>query len=525
MKNIKTHLIIFSFLLLTFTINVNASSISISGATLSAGESKTLTISVSGGLMSADGDVSSNDTSCIQITSGSYFSRTSMESTAISSAGSVTIKAMKAGCSTTLKISNASVNTLDGDEERNLSFTSGTITVKEAETIQESTPAPSNNNTQNNSNNASSNNTSNASNNNTNNQSSGTSSASNSSNTNVTNASTNASSIIKKNGSSNNSLSSLSVTNYSLDKKFNTNTTSYSISVASDVKSINVNAKASDSKAKVTIYGTNSLKAGKNTVSVVVVAENGDKKTYTITVNKEKGENDPEEVVEEPQIEEPVEEEKSDDNNLNNIKPSIGILSPVFDKNKTKYVIYLPFEVEEISFETELSDPNATVEVKSVEKLKVGDNKYTFKVTAEDGSEKKYIVVVKRGIDPEVMDNKNSFLKALNLTGGKLTKKFDKNVYEYYYKGKNIKIKALAEDENANVDVIKNGDVYYVKVTSPSGETSIYTLRPYKFYNTLGFKIGIAFLGFVIGFLTKTLIRRRILKKKDKKVSSKNKKD
>lgn len=514
MMNTKIKLFLFSLLLFAFTLKVNAAvgSINIPGATINVGDTKQLTVTVSGGLMAADGTISSNDSSCVQIVSGGgYFIKVDYEGNPISVVANVTIKGLK-GCSTTLQVSNASVSSLDGvHEDRGVSFTSGTITVKEKEPEQASSPSQSNN-TQNNSNNTSSSSSQSSS-----------SSSSNSSNTTSTNAATNASSIVKKNGSSNNSLSSLSVTNYNLDKKFNTNTTSYSISVASDVKSINVNAKASDSKAKVTIYGTNSLKAGKNTVSVVVVAENGDKKTYTITVNKEKGSNDTEEVVEEPQTEEEQQElvEKSDDNSLNNIKPSIGILSPAFDKNKTKYVIYLPFEVEEISFETELSDPNATVEVTSVEKLKVGDNKYTFKVTAQNGSEKQYFVTVKRGIDPEVMDNKNSFLKALNLTSGKLTKKFDKNIYEYYYKGKNIKIKALAEDENANVDVIKNGDVYYVKVTSPSGETSIYTLRPYKFYNTLGFKIGVGSGGFVAGFVTKTLLRRYFLKRKAKKVSSK----
>ena len=521
MKNIKIKLTLFSLLFLAFTVNVKAAigSVSISGTTLNVGETKTLNISVSGGIMSADGTITSNDSSCVQVISGDYFEETNTKGNALSSLGTVTIKGLKS-CSTTLSIKNVSLNTVDTDgtgskEENNLSFTSGTITVKEPEPA----PAPSNDtsNTQTN------NNTSTTSSNNQTSSSSqsSSSSTSNSSNTTSTDASTNAAGIVKKSGSGNNSLASLSVTNYTLDKKFNTNTTNYSINVGSDVKSINVNAKAADSKAKVTIYGTNSLKSGKNTVSVVVVAENGDKKTYTIIVNKEKGENDPEEVVEEPQIEEPVEEEKSSDNDLIGINPSIGILSPVFDKNKTKYVIYLPYEVEEISFEASLSDPNATLDVTEIEKLKVGDNKVTFKVTAQDGSEKKYVVIVKRGINPEVMDNKNSILKALKLTGGKLTKKFDKDIYEYYYKGKNIKIKAFAEDENANVDVIKNGDVYYVKVTSPSGETSIYTLRPYKFYNTLGFKIGVGSGGFVAGFVTKTLLRRYALKRKAKKVSSK----
>lgn len=522
MMNTKIKRILFTFLLLTFTVNVKAvcGSFSIPGATLTVGETKNITITNSSELGSVDGDIISNDSSCVQIVSGGgYFNKnmTGDGNPISTTLKTITIKGLKE-CSTTIKISNASINTADAMcEDNGVSFESGTITVKE----KEPDPAPAPSTPSNNDNN--SNNTSTPSNNTSNNinASSSSSSTSNSSNTTSTDVSTSASSIVKKSGSGNNSLSSLSVTNYTLDKKFNANTTNYSINVSSDVKSINVNAKASDSKAKVTIYGTNSLKAGKNTVSVVVVAENGDKKTYTIIVNKEKGENDPEEVVEESKLEEPVEEEKSSDKDLLGINPSIGILSPVFDKNKTKYVIYLPYEVEEISFEASLSDLNATLDVTEIEKLKVGDNKVTFKVTAQDGSEKKYVVIVKRGINPEIMDNKNSILKALKLTSGKLTKKFNKDIYEYYYKGKDIKIEAIAEDENADINIIKNDNIYYVEVTSPSGETSIYTLRPYKFYNTLGFKIGVGSGGFVAGFVTKTLLRRYFLKRKAKKVSSK----
>lgn len=84
--------------------------------------------------------------------------------------------------------------------------------------------------------------------------------------------------------SSDNNLSSLSVNGYSLNPSFDKNTTNYSLTVPNDVSSVTINAKASDSKARISGTGKVSLKEGNNKVNVVVTAENGNKKTYTINV-------------------------------------------------------------------------------------------------------------------------------------------------------------------------------------------------------------------------------------------------
>lgn len=84
--------------------------------------------------------------------------------------------------------------------------------------------------------------------------------------------------------SSDNNLSSLSINGYSLNPSFSKNTTSYSLTVPNDVNSITVSAKANDSKARISGTGKISLKEGNNKVNIVVTAENGNKKTYTINV-------------------------------------------------------------------------------------------------------------------------------------------------------------------------------------------------------------------------------------------------
>lgn len=86
--------------------------------------------------------------------------------------------------------------------------------------------------------------------------------------------------------SSNNNLKSLSVKGQSISPTFNKSTTSYKVKVANNVSSVTINAAAADSKSSVTGTGKISLKVGTNTAKVVVKAENGSKKTYTVVIER-----------------------------------------------------------------------------------------------------------------------------------------------------------------------------------------------------------------------------------------------
>lgn len=83
--------------------------------------------------------------------------------------------------------------------------------------------------------------------------------------------------------SADNNLKSLSVEGAELS--FNKDTTTYNLSVGNDVKKIKINAEANNSKATITGTGEKDVKEGDNKFDVVVTAENGDTKTYTINVN------------------------------------------------------------------------------------------------------------------------------------------------------------------------------------------------------------------------------------------------
>lgn len=91
-------------------------------------------------------------------------------------------------------------------------------------------------------------------------------------------------------GSPDNRLSSLNVGGYSLSPSFNNDTTNYSVVVPNSVSSVNITATTKNGKAKVSGAGNVSLKVGSNTVKITVTAENGSKRTFTLTIARQAGE-------------------------------------------------------------------------------------------------------------------------------------------------------------------------------------------------------------------------------------------
>ena len=88
---------------------------------------------------------------------------------------------------------------------------------------------------------------------------------------------------INKEYSSDNYLSSLKIEGY--DIEFDKEKQEYSLDVDEDVSSINITATASDKNANVIGTGNIKLTDGINNIKITVVAENGNERVYTITVN------------------------------------------------------------------------------------------------------------------------------------------------------------------------------------------------------------------------------------------------
>lgn len=86
--------------------------------------------------------------------------------------------------------------------------------------------------------------------------------------------------------SADNTLKSLSVSPGALTPAFASSIYDYTVSVGQNDTKITVSAAPNHSNAKVSITGNTDLKPGSNTVTIMVTAENGERRNYTIKVNK-----------------------------------------------------------------------------------------------------------------------------------------------------------------------------------------------------------------------------------------------
>lgn len=89
--------------------------------------------------------------------------------------------------------------------------------------------------------------------------------------------------------------------------KFNANTLEYRVDVPNELSSITVYAEVAGTNAKVSGTGTRNLKEGSNRIDVTVTAEAGNKKTYTLWINRAIGGDGevPPNVIDDPAEEQP----------------------------------------------------------------------------------------------------------------------------------------------------------------------------------------------------------------------------
>lgn len=152
---------------------------------------------------------------------------------------------------------------------------------------------------------------------------------------------------------------------------FRENITSYSVSVPNSVKEVNVYASAKDSRASVTGTGKIQLKEGNNTASVIVTAQDGTTKTYTINIKRLK-EGETEETV----INTSVWLEKIEVEGFN--------LEPSFNKDIHQYTIKVEGGLEKLDIKTQANKEDAQIKILGNNKLINGQNIVTILVSNEE---------------------------------------------------------------------------------------------------------------------------------------------
>lgn len=195
---------------------------------------------------------------------------------------------------------------------------------------------------------------------------------------------------------------------------FKSGTTTYNVTVPNEVDSVEVYATKADSKAKITGTGTKSLQEGENALSVVVTAENGNTKTYTINVTREAAKE-----------EENTEEETEVKKGLSSISINNLELNPEFATDVYEYTVKYIGEETSLDITTVPTDANYKTEILGNEELKEGENIVTILVTDAEGNNiATYQLIVNKELKAEVVENteekatNDDFQKMIVIAGG-----------------------------------------------------------------------------------------------------------
>ncbi len=174
------------------------------------------------------------------------------------------------------------------------------------------------------------------------------------------------------------SLSGLTVEEGTLAPAFAPEVTDYTLSVGSDVFSLNFTVTTSDEKANYSITGNEKFVVGENKVEIIVTAENGDINKYTITVTRAR----------------PIETSAL----LSALSFGDYPFDKMFSSDQKEYTLTVPYAddlTDLLRYQTE--SEYATVSLTVPSEYQVGVNTIIVKVTAEDGvTVESYVVIVNR---------------------------------------------------------------------------------------------------------------------------------
>ena len=151
---------------------------------------------------------------------------------------------------------------------------------------------------------------------------------------------------------------------------FKKDQTEYSVEVPNEIKTVEIYAEATDSKAQVTGTGEIELNEGANEVKVEVVAQDGTKKTYTITITRKAS--------------------KVATTSLDNTKFGLSDLtiagqtiSPAFKNDVYSYTVGVKEDLASLDIKAIATDSDAKIEIVGNENLQQGENTITVIVKNE----------------------------------------------------------------------------------------------------------------------------------------------
>ncbi len=173
--------------------------------------------------------------------------------------------------------------------------------------------------------------------------------------------------------------------------------------------------------------------------------------------------------------------------NLGALTIGNATLSPAFDPSLTRYSVEVPFEVTHLDVQAAAADSNASVAYYNPVLEADRTTTITVTVTAENGSTKEYVILAKRGKDPNYVPGNNNNLNNIVVEEFRLSPVFDPRVTNYLiwlpYEVDSVKITGIAEDDYATITVEGGSELIAgadneVKVTctAENGDAKVYTI-------------------------------------------------
>ena len=184
---------------------------------------------------------------------------------------------------------------------------------------------------------------------------------------------------------------------------FSENKTSYDVTVPNNVTQVEIYATKKDSKASLTGTGIKKLQEGQNTANVIVTAEDGTTKTYTINI-KRLSKNEKQDTTENLDAKS---SSNSKDLELSNLEIEGVNLEPSFESSTYKYEISIKGEQSNLDIKASTNNTSDKVEIIGNENLQNGQNIITILVTNSKSDEVAtyQIYVNKNVIDSNTVDN------------------------------------------------------------------------------------------------------------------------
>lgn len=162
---------------------------------------------------------------------------------------------------------------------------------------------------------------------------------------------------------------------------FKYGTTSYEVVVPEDTEVVEVYAKTQHAKATVTGTGKKNLEKGENKAEVIVTAEDGTKKTYTINIIREIRQEEEQEENDTEKEANKIEEKKG----LVELKIDKLNLVPEFKTDVYEYKVEYIGENTILDIEAKPASENYVVEITGNENLQEGENIITILVSEKNG--------------------------------------------------------------------------------------------------------------------------------------------